>query len=86
MGRLRKYESDAARKAAQRERDKAEWVQVPRVVHEAHTARLEALQRAVNDAARRGDAVAARCRAASVDTVLENLTKYFGRCEEKNSK
>jgi N-acetylglucosamine kinase-like BadF-type ATPase len=77
MGRLRKYESDAARKAAQRERDKAEWVQVPRAVHEAHAARLEALQRAVNDAARRGDAVAVRCRAASVDTVLENLTKYF---------
>jgi hypothetical protein len=44
------------------------------------------LQRAVNDAARRGDVVAVRCRAASVDTVLENLTKYFGRCEEKNSK
>ena len=79
MGRLRKYESDAARKAAQRERDKAEWVQVPRAVHQAHAARLEALQRAVSEAAGRGDAVAIECRAGSVETVLENLTKYFGR-------
>jgi hypothetical protein len=82
MPRPRIYESDAARKAAQRERDKTEWLQVRRTDYDALTARLEALQRAVNDAARRTDGTpksdaAKECRAGSVETVLENLTKYF---------
>jgi hypothetical protein len=82
MPRPRIYESDAARKAAQRERDKTEWLQVRRDGYNALNARLETLQRAVNDAARRADgtpksAAAKECRAGSVETVLENLTKYF---------
>ncbi len=82
MGRLRKYENDAARKAAQRARDKAEWLQVPRDLHDAHTARLGALQRAIGDAAKRNDGTAKSdaakaVRAGSVETLLENLTKYF---------
>ncbi len=84
MARPRIYESDAARKAAQRERDRTQWLQVRRDDFNALNARLEALQRAVNDAARRTDgtpksAAAKECRAASVETVLENLTKYFER-------
>ena len=77
MGRPRKYLSDAERQAAHRARSKAEWVEVPREAHEAHSARLEALQRAVDDAARRGDGAAQACRAGSVDTMLEKLTAYF---------
>ncbi len=77
MGRPRKYGSDAERQAAKRARDKAQWVEVPRVAHEAHSARLEALQRAVSDAAKRGDVAAQACRAASVDTMLGNLTAWF---------
>jgi hypothetical protein len=77
MGRPRKYLSDAERQAAKRERDKAEWVQVPRAAQDAHSARLEALQRAVSDAAKQGDPAAQACRAASVDTMLDNLTAWF---------
>jgi DNA replication initiation complex subunit (GINS family) len=77
MGRLRKYESDAARKAAHRARSKAQWVEIDRASYERHTARLEALQRAVQDAAGRGDATAQACTAGSIDTMLEKLTKYF---------
>lgn len=77
MGRPRKHADDAARQAAKRARDKAEWVEVPRVAHEAHSARLEALQRAVGDAARRGDVAAQACRAGGVDTMLDKLTAWF---------
>ncbi len=77
MGRPRKYLSDAERQAAKRARDKAEWVEVPRVAHEAHSARLDALQRAVSDAAKSGDAIAQACRAGSVDTMLDKLTAWF---------
>jgi hypothetical protein len=77
MGRPRKHATDAERQAAHRERSKAEWVEVPRVAHEAHSARLEALQRAVSDAAKQGDAAAMACRAGSVDTMLDKLTAWF---------
>jgi hypothetical protein len=77
MGRPRKYLSDAERQAAKRARDKVEWVEVPRVAHAAHSARLEALQQAVSDAAKQGDAAAVACRAASVDTMLDKLTAWF---------
>ncbi len=79
MGRPRKYESDAARKAAQRKRDKARWVEVDRDAHEAHRARLDALQRAVSDAAQRGDAVAQECKSASVETMLDKLVAHFSQ-------
>ncbi len=77
MGRPRKYESDAARKAAQRARDKAQWVEVPRDAHKAHSERLDALQRAIHDAAQSGDDAALACRAASVDAMLEKLAAWF---------
>jgi hypothetical protein len=77
MGRPRKYESDSARKAAQRARDKARWVEVPRDAHKAHGERLDALQRAIHNAAHSGDDAALACRAANVDTMLENLTAWF---------
>lgn len=77
MGRPRKYATNAERQAAHKERVKAEWVEVPRVAHEAHSTRLEALQRAVSDAAKQGDAAAMACRAGSVDTMLDKLTLWF---------
>jgi DNA replication initiation complex subunit (GINS family) len=77
MGRPRKYESEAARQAAHRARSRAQWVEIDRASYEQHTARLEALQRAVQDAARRGDVTAQACTAGSIDTMLENLAKYF---------
>ncbi len=87
MGRPRKYSSDAERQAAKRARDKAEWVEVPRVAHEAHSARLEALQRAVSDAAKQGDVAAQAARAGSVDTMLDKLTAWFeGSPQETENK
>ncbi len=77
MGRPRKYLNDAERQAAHRKRSKAEWVEVPRVAHEAHGARLESLQLAISAAAKNGDPVAQACRAGSVDTMLELLTQWF---------
>ncbi len=77
MGRPRKYLSDAERQAAKRARDKAEWVEVPRVAHEAHSAQLDKLQRAISAAAKNGDPAAQACRAGSVDTMLDKLTAWF---------
>ncbi len=77
MGRPRKYESDTARKAAQRARDKAQWVEVPRDAHKAHGERLDGLQRAIHDAAQSGDETAQACRAANVDSMIEKLTAWF---------
>jgi hypothetical protein len=82
MGRPRTHSEDrpatpAERKAAQRARDKAEWVEVPRAAHEAHSARLDALQLAISAAAKQGDSAAQACRAGSIDTMLEKLTSWF---------
>ncbi len=77
MGRPRKYLNDAERQAAHRKRSKAEWVEVRRVAHEAHSARLEALQGAIGAAAKKGEPVALACRAGSVDTMLELLIQWF---------
>jgi hypothetical protein len=81
MPRKRIYESDAARKAAQRERDKVAFVQVPRSVHDAQSARLESLHCAVKDAAKRNGTpqseAAKECQAASVETMIEKLTAWF---------
>ena len=77
MGRPRKYATDAERQAAHKARVKAEWVEVPRQAHEAHSARLDALQRAVSAAAKQGDPAAQACRAGSVDTMLDKLTLWF---------
>lgn len=77
MGRKRQYATDAERQAAHRARVKVETVTVDRGAHDAHQARLERLQSAIDQAARRGDPVAKKCRAASVDTMLERLAGYF---------
>ncbi len=80
MARPRKYDATATgaeRQAAKRARDKAQWVEVSRDAHNAHAARLDALQAAINGAAARGDATARACNSASVDTVLENLAAHF---------
>ena len=77
MGRLKKYANDAERQAAKRARDKAQWVQVSRDGHNAHNERLERLQTALSDAAKRGDETAKACRAASADTMLEKLAAWF---------
>ncbi len=77
MGRLKQYESEAARQAAHRARSKERWVEVERASFERHNALLEALQRAIVDAAERGNETAQQCSAASVDTMLEKLSKYF---------
>jgi hypothetical protein len=77
MGRPRQYESDAERQAAHRARDKAQWVEVPRDAHKAHSDRLDALQQAIGEAAKQGDEMAKSCRAANVDTMLEKLAAWF---------
>jgi hypothetical protein len=77
MGRLKQYESAAARQAAHRARSKARWTEVERVSWERHNALLEDLQRALNDAAKRGNVTAQECSAAGVETMLEKLVSHF---------
>ncbi len=90
MARPRKYDATAPatgaeRQAAKRARDKAQWVEVARDAHNAHAARLDALQAAINGAAARGDATARACNSASVDTILENLAAHFeSKARSKN--
>jgi hypothetical protein len=86
MGRPRLYSDDAPATAAQRQRaqrarDKARWVEVSREGHDAHTARLEALQSAVHEAAQKGDSTAAACNSANVETMLEKLQAHFAGIE-----
>jgi len=47
-------------------------------VLEEHYRRLEQLQAALWEAAAAGDEMARTCRAASVDTMVEKLIRYFG--------
>jgi hypothetical protein len=77
MARPRKYKDDAERQKAQRARDKAQWVEVSRDGYEAHTARLEALQTAIHNAAARGDTTAGGVKSASIETLLEKLAAHF---------
>ncbi len=77
MGRIKKYEDTAARAKAHRERRRAKWVEVRRDSHNALTGRLEALQRAVNDAAKAGDPLAKECSAGSIETMFEWLIAAF---------
>jgi phage-related minor tail protein len=86
MARPRTYEqsapaTNAQRQAAKRARDKAQWVELPRDAHNAHAARLDALQAAITQAAKRGDTTAKACNAASIETLLENLTAHFAGIE-----
>jgi hypothetical protein len=56
MARPRKYSettpaTGAQRQAAKRDRDREQWVEVARDGYDAHTARLDALQAAIHNAA-----------------------------------
>ncbi len=84
MARPRKYDAtapatNAERQAAKRARDKAQWVELPRDGYEAHTARLDALQAAIHEAAARGDVTAKACSSANVETMLELLAAEFAK-------
>jgi len=77
MGRPRLYRSSAERQRAFRQRLEVETVRVDRAASDLLHARLDRLQEALRAAARAGDAVASACSAASVDTMLDKLTRYF---------
>jgi hypothetical protein len=82
MAQARKYHKDAPatnaeRQAAKRARDKTQWVEISREAHDAHNTRLEALQTAIHEAARRGDSTAATCNSANLETLLEKLQAHF---------
>ncbi len=79
MARPKQYADDAARQQAHRARRKAQVVELDRAAFDALTVRLDALQAAVHDAARAGDALALEVRAGSVDTMLDNLVAAFSR-------
>jgi hypothetical protein len=77
MGRPRQFESDAARQRACRARREQETVRVDRRALDGLHQRLEQLQQALWRAAERGDPTARACQAASVETILEKLTRRF---------
>lgn len=77
MGRLKKYTSDADKQAAYRSRLESTRAIVDRASLDSLHERLERLQVAINSAAKRGDSMALRCRAGSIDTLLDNLTAVF---------
>ncbi len=77
MGRRRQYASEAERQRAYRLRREQESVRVDREALARLHQRLDQLQAAVVAAAAAGEPTARACRAASVETVLENLIGYF---------
>jgi hypothetical protein len=77
MGRPRRYESAAERQRAYRQREEETWAQVDRGALERMNGRLDQLQEAVRRAAAAGDETAQRCRAGSVETMLERLIRHF---------
>ena len=77
MARPRQYQSAAAKQAAYRLRQRANTVTVDRAALDRLHQRLDILQSAVAEAARHGDPLARRCRAASIDTLLDKLTAAF---------
>ena len=77
MPRPKQYGSAADKQAAYRARLEASTVLVDRVALERLHQRLDQLQVAVGSAARAGDPFAQRCRANSVETMLEKLVAAF---------
>lgn len=77
MARPKQYQSVAAKQAAYRTRQAATTVVVDRTALKRLHERLETLQSAMAEAARRGDPLASQCRAASIDTMLDNLIVAF---------
>jgi len=77
MGRLRQYHSGAERQAAFRQRQEATTRRVDRGALDGLERRLDELQAAMRAAAAAGDETARQCGAASVETILEKLTRHF---------
>jgi hypothetical protein len=86
MGRPKLYSSGAQKQAAYRARLEASTAVVDRQALDHLRQRSEALQEAVSVAARRGDPLARRCVAASVETVLEKVTAAFQERQECSEK
>ena len=80
MARPRQYGSNAERQRAYRQRQETALARVDREALERLHERLDQLHAAVAAAAQCGDAVARACRAGSVETLLEQLTRYFQSC------
>lgn len=77
MARPKQYQSVAAKQAAYRSRQVATTVAVDRDALDRLHQRLDSLQSALVEAAQRGDPLAHRCRAASIDTMLDKLISAF---------
>ncbi len=80
MARPRQYESNAERQRAYRQRQETTLARVDRRALERLHEHLDELHAAVAEAARAGNEVARACRAGSVETTLERLTRYFQHC------
>jgi len=81
MARPQQYQSAAAKQAAYRLRRAATTVAVDRGALDRLHKRLDTLQTALAEAARHGDPLACRCRAASIDTMLDKLIAAFQAVE-----
>ena len=81
MARPQQYRSAAAKQAAYRLRQTATTVVIDRAALDRLHKRLDALQSALEEAARRDDPLARRCRAASIDTMLDKLIAAFQAAE-----
>ena len=77
MSRPKRYASAAQKQAAYRQRQEAALVTVDRVALERLHERLEQLRTAVGYAAQQGNGFARRCRAASMETMLDKLIAAF---------
>ncbi len=77
MARPKQYASSADKQAAYRSRVDATRVVVDRVALDSLHERLERLQVAIGFAARNGVPFATRCRAGSIDSMLDKLIVAF---------
>ena len=77
MARPSQYQSAAAKQAAYRARLASTTTVVDRAALDRLHERLDSLQGVVTEAAQRGDSLARRCRAASIDTMLDKLIAAF---------
>jgi predicted nucleic acid-binding Zn-ribbon protein len=83
MPRPQVHANAAEKQRAYRQRLQEETVTVDRQALEALHSKLNRLQEAIADAAKSGDAQAEKCKAASVETMLEKLISDF---EARNTK
>jgi hypothetical protein len=80
MPRPRQYATDAERQRACRARLAQLTVRVDRDALDRLHARLDRLQTAIHAATHAGDPIALACRAASTDTLLDQLASHFEAC------